>query len=94
MQQEGGNPLLPATALPKIKTKPAAVRPVPTAVRVALTIAVRTARPPAARAAPDRPAAHAVIPTLLIEAERLLLLKKALTVKAPSKANPTSKNSS
>ena len=95
MQQEAGNPLLPATALPKIKTKPAAATTAQArAARAPQPATARPAAPPAAKAAPAQTAAPAAISTLLIEAERRLLLKKTLTARAPSKENPTSKNSS
>lgn len=79
MQQEAGNPLLPATALPKIK-QPAAAK----AVRAAV---VKIARAAAVRRAQARTAAHAETQAPLTEAERVLLLKKTLTAKAPSKGN-------
>lgn len=87
MQQEAGKVLLLVTALPKISTKPAGARPAPVA-------AVRRAPAAVARRAPVKKAAQEGIPALLTEVERLLLLKKVLPTKAPSKGNPTSKNSS
>lgn len=102
MRQEAGSPLLPVTALPKIR-QPAAAKAArvtavkatqATAAKIAQAAAVRIVLAVAARRGQAKAAAHAAMQTPLTEAERLLLLKRTLTATPPSKGNLTSKNSS